>query len=137
MEQMISKEESDGKRKKWCTVHTQTYFGPYSAFPPQGGNAGPSDPSTPGEERSSPSDANLAILQEASHLDRTTDTVDGRISENTGMKEINGIQGIKRMNGMTSKRISLHSEEFTLFRSSVLGKNLWDRGNTSYHIENH
>ena len=60
MELMISKEESDGNRKKLCTVHTQTDFGPYSAFPPQGGNVGSSDPSTPGEERSSPSDGNLA-----------------------------------------------------------------------------
>ena len=133
MELMISKEESDGKRKKLCTVHTQTDFGPYSAFPPQGGNAGPSAPSSPAEERSSPSDANITYLQEAPHLDRTTDTVDGRSSENTGMKEINGINGIQRMNGMTSKRISLHSEEFTLLRSSVLGENLWNRRNTSFN----
>ena len=83
MELMISKAESDGKRKMLCTVHTETDFGPYSAFPPQCENAGPSAPSTPGEERSSPSDANHYNLQETPHLDRTTDTVDGRISENT------------------------------------------------------
>jgi hypothetical protein len=137
MELMVSKEESDGKRKKLCTVHTQTDFGPYSAFPPQGGNDGPSAPSSPAEVRSSPSDANITYLQEATHLERTTDTVDGRSSENTGMKEMNGMNGINVTNGITSNRISLHSEEFTLLRSSVLGKSLWDRGNTSYHNENH
>ena len=111
MELMISKEESDGKRKKLCTVHTQTDFGPHSAFPPQVGNAGPSDPSTPAEERSSPIDANL--IQEAPHLERTTDT--GKRPENTG------INGMNRLNGPTSKRISIHSEELTLLRSSVRG----------------
>ena len=131
MELMISKEESDGKRKKLSTVHTQTDFGPYSAFPPQGGNAGPSAPSTPEEERPLPIDANLSNLQLASHLERTTDTVYGKRLENKGMN------GMNRMNGLTSKRISLHSEEFTLLRSSVLGKNLWDRVNTSYENENH
>ena len=82
---MISKEESDGKRKKLCTVHTQTDFGPYSAFPQQDGNAEPSDPSSPEQERSSPSDANHYNLQEASHLERITDTVDGRSLENEVM----------------------------------------------------
>ena len=134
MELMISNEESDGKSKKLCTVHTQTHFGPYLAFPTQGGNAGPSDPSTPEEERSSPSDANLANSQEAPHLERTTDTVDGKSSENTEMKEMNGIN---IMNGITSKRISLYSEEFTLLCSSVLVKNLWDRGKTSINNDNH
>ena len=137
MELMISKEESDGKRKKFCTIHTQTDFGPYSAFPPQGGNAGPSSPSTPEQERSSPRDANLSTLQEAPHLERTTDTVNGRRPENTGLKEMNGINIMNGMHGITSNRISLHSEEFTLLRSSVLGKNLWDRRNTSYENENH
>ena len=128
MELMISKEESDGKRKKLCTVHTQTDFGPYSAFPPQGGNAGPSAPSTPGEERLSPStpeqerssliDTKLNYLQDASYLARTTDTVDERRPENTGINKMNGV------NGITSKRISLHSKEFTLLCSSVLGKSL-------------
>ena len=120
-----------------CTVHTQTDFVPYPAFPPQSGNAGPLAPSTPQKERSSPSDANHSNLQEPQHLERTTVTVDGRSSENRGMKEMNGMIGINIMNVITSKIISLHSEEFTLLRSSVLGKNLWDRGNTSYHNENH
>ena len=102
MELMISKEESDGKRKKFCTIHTQTDFGPYSAFPPQGGNAGPSSPSTPEQERSSPRDANLSTLQEAPHLERTTDTVDGRRPENTGWKEMNGINIMNRMHGVKS-----------------------------------
>ena len=140
MELMISNEESDGKSKKLCTVHTQTHFGPYLAFPTQGGNAGPSDPSTPEEERSSPSDANLANSQEAPHLERTTDTVDGKSSENTEMKEMkemNGMIGINIMNVITSKIISLHSEEFTLLCSSVLGKNLWDRGKTGINNDNH
>ena len=112
MEQMISKEESDGKRKKLCTVHTQTDFGPYFAFPPQGGNAGPSDPSTPEQERSSLIDTKLNYLQDASYFARKTDTVDERRPENTGIHKLNGVNGI---NGITSKRISLHSKEFAYY----------------------
>ena len=47
MELMLSKEESDGNKIKSCTVHTQTDFGPYSAFPPQRDNNHPSAPSSP------------------------------------------------------------------------------------------
>ena len=36
MELMLAMEESDGSKSKSCTVHTQTDFGPYSAFPPPG-----------------------------------------------------------------------------------------------------
>ena len=34
MELMLTMEESDGSKSKSRTVHTQTDFGPYSAFPP-------------------------------------------------------------------------------------------------------
>ena len=70
-------------------------------------------------------------------MERTTVTVDGRSSENRGMKEMNGMIKITIMNGITNNRISLHREEFTLLRSSVLGKNLWDRGNNSYDNDYH
>ena len=36
MELILTMEESDGGKQKSNTVHTQTDFGPYSAFPPPG-----------------------------------------------------------------------------------------------------
>jgi len=36
MELILTMEESDGGKQKSKTVHTQTDFGPYSAFPPPG-----------------------------------------------------------------------------------------------------
>ena len=57
MELMLSKEESDGNKRKSCTVHTQTDFGPYSAFPPQKDNYHPSSPSAPDNGEQQPSTA--------------------------------------------------------------------------------
>ena len=69
MELMLSKEESDGNKINSCTVHTQTDFGPYSAFPPQRDNSQPSLPSSPYEEEQKPS----AVVDnhEEGHSDNT------------------------------------------------------------------
>merc|ERR1719410_118944 len=40
MERVMSMDQIDTKKKTFTTVHTQTDFGPYSAFPPQYGNGG-------------------------------------------------------------------------------------------------
>ena len=40
MERVMSLDQIDNKKKTFTTVHTQTDFGPYSAFPPQYGNNG-------------------------------------------------------------------------------------------------
>ena len=130
-------EELDGRKKKSRTIHTQTDFGPYSAFPPQSTDTPPSAPSTPSVsngEISSPlrekkgdiyrtRDVTILKTIETNHLRNATDTVDGRKPK---------INGIKELNGFSNKRISFHSEEFTLLRSSVLGKSLWDRENNSF-----
>ena len=137
MKLILSMEELDGRKKKSRTIHTQTDFGPYSAFPSQSADTPPSAPSTPSVSNgkiSSPfrekkddiygtRDATILKTTETNHLRNATDTVDGRKPE---------INGIKELNGFSNKRISFHSEEFTLLRSSVLGKTLWDRENNSF-----
>ena len=40
MERVMSMDQIDNNKKTFATVHTQTDFGPYSAFPPQYANSG-------------------------------------------------------------------------------------------------
>ena len=140
MELMLSKEESDGNKRKSCTVHTQTDFGPYSAFPPQRYNSQPSAPSSPDngaqqpsavedshKERHSDNTNNINYQQEITQL-RVTDTVERQ----TILK-----QGTSDVNGLSEERISRHSEEFSLLRTSykhAMEQNPWDRGETSSKI---
>ena len=127
MELMLTMEESDGIKSKSRTVHTQTDFGPYSAFPP------PSDqehlPAAPlpvnteqqvvtedGHDKTS-DDTNH---QDATNVDTTDDTVDGPTAEERS----------SYVNGLRKERISIQSEEFKLIQTSyrnALEHNPWER----------
>ena len=71
MELMLSKEESDGYKIKSCTVHTQTDFGPYSAFPPQRDYSQPSAPSSPVNGKKQPSPVKDSHEGGHTHSDNT------------------------------------------------------------------
>ena len=101
MELMLSKEESDGNKRKSCTVHTQTDFGPYSAFPPQRDNYHPSAPSAPDNGEQKPSTVednheeghsdntnNVNHQQDITHF-RVTDTVDRQNILKQGTSDVN------------------------------------------------
>ena len=141
MELMIAMEESDGSKRNSHTVHTQTDFGPYSAFPPpqnyafpppQSDHSQPSAPRLPIEGKSEASlkedkkgqangtnNMNLTSLQETTHLKSATETVERRNPVQQEMKE---------MNGLSKERIS-YSEELIVMRTSyknALEQNPWD-----------
>ena len=140
MELMLSKEESDGKKRKSCTVDTQTDFGPYSAFPPERDNYYPSAPSSPDYEEQQPSGVennheeghsdntnNINHQQEITHIRAT-----GTVERQTTLKH-----GTSDVNRLSKERISRHSEEFELYRTSyktAMDQNPWDRGETSSKI---
>ena len=143
MELMLFKEESDCNKIKSCTVHTQTDFGPYSAFPPQRDYSQPSAPSSPDNGKQLPS--TLEDSHEEGHSDNTNNVYRHQHQQDiTQLRMTNTVERqtiIKKetsdVNGLSKERISRHSEEFELFRTSyknAMEQNPWDHGETSSKI---
>ena len=140
LSQIMSIEESDTGRKKLVTVHTQTDFGPYSKFPLQDGNA----PSSPNPGPTVPKNQRLSSNKKGHRYNTRYSTYSGNHGiDNNAIDTVDGSEissnGGLEMNGFPKRNLTLIDKDYTLFKSTILGRTLWDsniNSDTSHNNSN-
>jgi len=84
MELILTMDESDGDKRKSNTVHTQTDFGPYSAFPPPGYKIYYDNH----QHQNITDDGHKVTPSDDKHMGKQNHLVRNNIAASTDMKEI-------------------------------------------------